>query len=254
MAKGVCRLLRAPRIADPETRVLSQLANRERNFLETVRTVIFANAENPYNRMFRLAGCSHEDLKGSVERDGLETALSAIHRAGIYLSHDEFKGKRPIVRSGQTIPSTDASFLNPLVSGSYQSRSGGSRSSGTVTLQSLEHQLYRECYHYFLDREFSLGSRAFVGVMPILPSAWGLGQCLQAARRGNRFERWFTTGGTLQDSGHYRAVTKIMVILARAMGAEVPFPTYFELDDFSPPQSGLPGGGKKGSPRGFTGW
>jgi hypothetical protein len=39
-----------------------------------------------------------------VRRDGLEDALRALYRAGVYLTVDEFKGRRPIVRGGQTIP------------------------------------------------------------------------------------------------------------------------------------------------------
>jgi hypothetical protein len=233
MSLGVVQLLRAPRISDPEGTVLAQMANRERNFLKTIQNAVFGNPGNPYKRMFQIAGCSYEDLEQGVTRDGLEPTLAALHRAGVYLSHDEFKCKKPILRSGQTIPVTQASFINPLVSGNYESRSGGSRSAGTITRQNLENQLYRECYHSFMSREFDLEHRAFVGMMPILPAAWGLGNCLQAVRRGSRAERWFTIGGTMRNSGHYRAVTKAMVILAKVMGADVPFPSYLQQDDFS---------------------
>ncbi len=233
MGRGVFQLLRAPRIADPEKTVLDQLANRERRFLETVRSVIFADARHPYRRMFQLAGCGYEDLKQRVEQDGLEDTLAALHRAGVYLSHDEFKCKKPIVRSGRTIPAAPASFLNPLVSRSYESRSSGSRSAGTVTRHNLQNQLYRECYAHFLQKEFDLENRILVGVMPILPSAWGLGSCLKAARAGRRIEKWFAAGGTWWDSGHYRAATKALMILAAVMGAKVAFPTYLKPDDFS---------------------
>ena len=101
------------------------MANRERNFLDTARSVIFANPAHPYHYMFRLAGCSYEDLERRVHREGLESTLAAIHRAGVWLSHDEFKGKKPIVRSGQTISASSASFLNPLAVGSFESSVNG---------------------------------------------------------------------------------------------------------------------------------
>ncbi|MBN1566320.1 MAG: hypothetical protein JXA73_00625 [Acidobacteria bacterium] len=233
MSRGVYHLLRAPGTADPEGTILAQLANRERHFLETVRRVIFADPEHPYHRMFQLAGCSYEDLKHGIERDGLESTLAALHRTGVCLSHDEFKCKKPIIRSGHAIPANHACFLNPLVSGSYEARSSGSRSAGTVTRHNLQNQLYRECYSHFLRKEFDLDNRALIGIMPILPSAWGLGNCLKAARGGRHIEKWFAVGGTLRDSGHYRAVTKAILILARLMGAKVPFPTYLKPDDFS---------------------
>jgi len=233
MSLGVYRLIRAHRISDPERTVITQMVNRERHFLETLRSTVFANPQNPYNRMFKIARCSCEDLEQGISSNGLESTLKELHRAGVYLSHDEFKCKKPIVRSGLTIPANHASFLNPLVSGTFESRSGGSRSAGTITPQNLQNQLYRECYHSFMSREWDLDRRAFVGMMPILPAAWGLGQCLQAARRGSRAERWFAVGGTMRNSGHYRTVTKSMVILAKVVGADVPFPSYLKQDDFS---------------------
>jgi len=234
MGRGVYNLLRTPRIENPEKAVLDQMANRERHFLETVRAVIFERRENPYFRMFQLAGCNYGDLRRGVEREGLESTLASLHRAGVYLTHDEFKCKKPIVRAGQTIPASAASFLNALVSGFYESRSGGSRSSGTVTRQNLINQMYRECQIEFMRKEFDLAHRATMGVMPILPSAWGLSNCLRAARYGEPFEKWYAIGGSLRDSGHYRAVTRTLVLLAKAMGAKVPMPVYLKPNDFSP--------------------
>jgi hypothetical protein len=233
MSRGVADLLRAPVMANPEAAVRTQMENRDRHFLQTARDVIFASAENPFCRMFQLAGCSYEDLRHGVEREGLEATLASLHRAGIFLSHDEFKCKKPIIRSGQTIPANEKSFLNPLVSGFYEARSSGSRSSGTITHHNLQNQLYRECYFHFLRKEFELDNRHPVGIMPILPSAWGLGICLRFSRFGKGVERWFAAGGTLRDSGHYRTITKAIVLLARSMGADVPFPTYLKPDDFS---------------------
>jgi len=233
MSRGVAGLLRASKIPNPEQAVLTQMANREHQFLETIQRTVFANPENPYHRMLQLAGCSYEDLKRGVWSNGLEPFLETLHRAGVYLSHDELKCKKPIVRSGQTIRANSGSFLNPLVSWTYEARSSGSRSSGTITRHNLQNQLYRECYSHFLQEEFDLHNRAHIGVMPILPSAWGLWTCIRAARSGGRVERWFAAGGSLRDSGHYRTVTKAIAILAKLMGADVPFPRYLEPDDFS---------------------
>ena len=72
MSLGVYRMLRAPRISDPEKTVLSQMVNREQHFLDLVRDAIFASPENPYNRMFQLAGCTCGDLEKQVLQNGLE--------------------------------------------------------------------------------------------------------------------------------------------------------------------------------------
>ena len=111
MARGLKMLLRAP-AADYQSQFRAQLERRSEVFLENVRRAIFANAEHPYCRMFRIAGCSYDDLADAVRRDGLEAALEAIRGEGVYLTHDEFKGKSPIVRSGRHIPTDEHIIRN----------------------------------------------------------------------------------------------------------------------------------------------
>ncbi len=77
--------------------------------------------------MLRLAGCELSDVKEQVERDGLETTLRRLYEAGVYLTHDEFKGQQPIIRSGNQIPYDVKSCANPLATGGIDSRSSGSR-------------------------------------------------------------------------------------------------------------------------------
>jgi len=234
MAAGIGRIVLAPRATGAEETLRRNLSRREESFLDTLRRAVFPFPDNPYVEMFRLSGWSYEDLEHHIRKDGLETTLSRLHRDGVYLSHDEIKGKTPIVRSGHTIPSDLNSFVNPLVTGLYETRSSGSRSPGTITRHNLECLLYWEAYDLPLTREFQLHERAMVSLSPILPAGWGLGQCIQAWRRGQPIERWFSVGGTLREAGPYRAVTKTLVYLARALGASVPVPEYLPEDDFTP--------------------
>lgn len=234
MAVGIYRLMRAAPPGDSFGLIRRQMENRESTFLETVKRAVFSDPEHPYHRMFRLAGCEYGDLAGTVWRRGLEETLKDLQAQGVYLAHDELKGKIPIVRSGQHIPSGESSFMNPLVAGLIESSSSGSRSRGTRTRQSTEYRVYREAYEIAIRREFALDERVHVALKPILPSAMGLGSCLRASRLGGRVDRWFAVGGTIRESLHYRAVTAFLVALGRAMGARAPFPTYLPPDDFSP--------------------
>jgi hypothetical protein len=52
------------------------------------------------------------DLNDEVSRHGLEPALMRLRKAGVYVTHEEFKGNVPIVHAGREIPSSTASFLN----------------------------------------------------------------------------------------------------------------------------------------------
>ncbi|MGD0014443.1 MAG: hypothetical protein ABSD56_08480 [Bryobacteraceae bacterium] len=234
MALGIYKFMRTRPLPDPEAVIRHQLENREANFLSTARQVIFSNPRNPYHEMFRLAGCTCEDLERAVHRDGLESALAALHRQGVYLTHDEFKGKAAIVRSGRHIPAQTRDFRNPLVVGRMDSLSSGSRSKGTRTPKSLELQLYREAHHLVCDREYGLEGRAHIEVKPILPSTSGLRAGLRAHRRGYEVDRWFAVGGGLRDSGHYRWLTQGLLRFGNLLGAGAPPPTYLPSNDFKP--------------------
>ncbi len=234
MLAGTHRLLRTPPHADPQAVIGEQMAHREERFLETVRRVVFGAPANPYHRMFRLAGCGFEDLAESVRRDGLEDALASLARQGVYLTHDEFKGRQPLVRSGEHIPATIDSFLNPLAAGMLASASSGSSGPRVHTSSSTENRLHREAYFQLVRQELGLAGRAYVQALAILPSGTGLFAGLQEARRGGKVDRWFAVGGNAIGSGHYRAGTSLLVLFARLLGAGVAFPTYLPRNDYSP--------------------
>jgi len=233
MASGLYSLLRTPPASDPDGMIRRQMENREQRFLELVRRVVFSNPANPYYQMFQLAGCTYDDLAEAVRRDGLESTLAALHRQGVYLLHDEFKGKKPIVRSNQEIAASPRSFRNPLIKGGMEGSSGGSRSSGTRTHRSTAQRLHGEAYAALYFREFGLAARAHVQVRPILPSTDGIMNCVRGSRLGCPAERWFSTYAKALDSAHYQVATHCLVRLARLCGEKVPFPVYMPPDDFS---------------------
>jgi hypothetical protein len=234
MMLGIRDLLRQPVVADPMAALRLQMEHREEHFLELARRVVFSNPRHPYHEMFRIAGCSAEDLAAEVGHSGLEPALEKLYAAGVYLTHDEFKGKTPLIRGGREIPYTPQALLNPLVRGGMMSRSSGSRSSGTPTPRSTRFQVYREIYHRLQWREFELAGRILVQVRPILPSSMGIGNNLRCIRFGAKPAKWFAQSGGWRETGHYRAVTHCIVRSAQLMGAPLPLPDYLPEDDFTP--------------------
>ena len=234
MAAGLFRYVRAPVTAGPEEKIRAQVANREARFLDTAGKVVFSDPAHPYYEMFRLAGCTWDDLADSVRRDGLDSTLERLYRSGVWLEHDEFKGVKPIVRGGRHIPSSPHSFRNPLIRGLLESSSGGSRSRGTRTPRSVEDLVTREDQEILRRREFSLSERTLVEVRPILPSTTGLNPCVRTARCGQPVERWFVPGGNWRSAGHYRAATYALVLWAKALGAPVPLPRQLPWNDFAP--------------------
>jgi len=234
VTSGFSDLLCAPRPRNPEELIRTGLENREEHFLDLARRVIFSNPANPYRQMFHIAGCEYGDLAAAVSRDGLEAALAALHRNGVYLAHDEFKLKMPIVRSNQTIAADKDSFRNPLTSGGITGWSGGSRSAGTKSQINAEAYVYREAYDKLMIEEFGLAGRRLVLVKPMLPAIDGMANFVRAARLGCTLDRWYSPIGRSADSTHYRLATYSLVALARLHGVRLPFPTDLPVNDFSP--------------------
>jgi len=96
MALGVYRMTRMPLEADPQSVVRRMIENREENFLYLMRRVVFNNPSNPYYTLFKWAGCDLSDLETSVRKNGLESTLESLRISGVYLTNDEFKGKKPL--------------------------------------------------------------------------------------------------------------------------------------------------------------
>src|SRR5579862_5218199 len=91
MAIGFAQMQLAPRPKDPLSVVRDQLAHREERFLQLARFVL-ERPDNVYRRMFDIAGCSYADLEAGVRKDGLRKTLTRLLHAGIYVTHDEFRG------------------------------------------------------------------------------------------------------------------------------------------------------------------
>jgi len=248
MTRGIGEYLRTSPHADPEDVIRRQLRNRASHFLDIVRQTVFANPQNPYFELFRQAGCTFADLEQAMDADGLEPTLTALHRQGVYITHDEFRGKTPIVRSGRSISSSPERFINPLARGRIVSTSSGSRGKRIRSPLSTQLRLYREAQTGLRLKELGLAGRIHLEVKPILPSMTGLGSCLWAKRLGRGVEKWFTVGGSLQNSGHYRGATRFMVLASNLMGGGVPFPDFLPPNDFSPVAACIARFRKKGLP------
>jgi hypothetical protein len=226
--------LRSPRLGDPVAEIRRQWEERESRFLDTLRRTVFARPTHPYRRMFELAGCELGDLADQVKRDGLEAALQALRRAGVFLSHDEFKGRTPIVRSGEHIPGDAASFTNPLVRGGLAGLSSGSRGVPVRTQQSLAFMRHAEAQTALVWREFDLHGRAHAELRAILPSLRAIETCAAAWRLGTPVDRWFTAAAPARSAIHYRAVTRLAVAIANLEGPVIPAPVYLPPNDFRP--------------------
>src|SRR5689334_1488084 len=86
------------------------VAQRDENFLELARTQVYNRPDSPYLRLLKLAGCAFVDLETEVRRHGLEATLERLAEAGVYVTSDEFKGKKDIVRGACSFRVSPAAF------------------------------------------------------------------------------------------------------------------------------------------------
>ncbi|MBA2448831.1 MAG: hypothetical protein H0V51_12475 [Chloroflexi bacterium] len=108
-----------------------RLERRELDFLGVVKWAIYEHAGSPYRELLGLAGCEYGDLERLVREQGLEGALHSLYRHGVYLTVDEFKGRRPVIRGSATLSVDPDRLRNPRSAVHVPAQSGGSRGIGT---------------------------------------------------------------------------------------------------------------------------
>ncbi|HWC01967.1 MAG TPA: hypothetical protein VHF87_04285 [Methylomirabilota bacterium] len=139
LAARLPRFLRHPLTAvEARAIVAARLGRRETSFLDTVARGAFDRPASPYRALLGLAGCERGDLERMVRQDGVEGALHALYRAGVYLTVDEFKGRRPIVRGGRTVATGSDGARNAPVGAHIPGGTSGSRGAPTPVPADLE--------------------------------------------------------------------------------------------------------------------
>ncbi|HWP57798.1 MAG TPA: hypothetical protein VNL14_07925 [Candidatus Acidoferrales bacterium] len=206
--------------------IQQKFAARAEHFLRLVKTSVFDYPRSPYRALFREAGCAWGDLEALVRRDGLEAALAALHRAGVYLKFDEFKGKREVKRGAKAFRFHEGDFDNPRLTSHFEVRSGGTRSSGTRTLIDLDFIAALALDTAILFDVHGLGRQPHAVWLPL--GGMALIALLMYSRVGAKSLRWFSQvdGRTARLSFKYRLGTDLLILYGRAFGGKLPLPEY----------------------------
>lgn len=232
MALALRNHFRSPVDPAPERRIREQIQNRGANFLSLVRPAL-SNPEHPYSQLFALAGCTFGDLECSVRRDGLEGALRALLAQGVYVTHDEYRGRAEIVRGGRHIPSSPADWINQRGKGEVVTSSSGTSGRSVQTGSSLEMVVDIEGGLMVMLRDLRMTERTVLNIGPILPG-FGLLLALVNKRMGLNSETWYAPAGGAPGNAHYRVATRLSVSILRLSGARIPYPVYLPPNEFGP--------------------
>jgi hypothetical protein len=226
--RGLRAFLRRPITVEEARRtILARHDRRADAFLTLVARAVFAHARSPYRALFRAAGCELGDVEALVRREGLDEALARLCAAGVSVSFDEFKGRQPARRGGQTFRFAEHDFDNPLVRPSLMFASGGSRGTPTRLHIDLDYLADRAALWCLWFAEHGLLGAPLVFATPYHPGSVNLQ--LICARFGSRFVRWFAIArdGSLA----YRIAAAYLNGLVSRIG-RLPRPEFVSPDGF----------------------
>ncbi|MBN1367952.1 MAG: hypothetical protein JW967_08500 [Dehalococcoidales bacterium] len=210
-----------------------RIRNRGKHFLTTVQKAIYENPVSPYLKLLRIAGCEYGDIETDVNKDGIESALDRLLKAGVYLKYEEFKKGSEVVRGSQRFRFKPSDFDNPFVSVLIQGSSSGSRGKGTRTTFDIGSQT-QGCYYRFpeLIANNTLGIPQSI-YKPILPATSGISLSLRQWKIGYPVAHWFTPVNEQQVNASLRDKLALRYILygSRIWGAKLAEPEYVDLQD-----------------------
>ncbi len=213
--------------------ITERLRNREQNLLMMVKRTIYDNKHSPYLKLLNLAGCEYGDIENMIRSDGIEPTLEKLYRKGVYLSVEEFKGKKEIIRRGRSFQFDERDFDNPLINPHLAGKSGGSRSAGIRTGYDLNYLgLGRAVYTMCLLDALDTLNTPHILWAPVTPG-FGPLELLACAKMGKTPAKWFSpvSSKAFKPPLINRIATNYIVHIGNLFGAKLPSPEYVPLHE-----------------------
>ena len=211
-----------------------RLERREAAFLDAMRRGVYERPGSSYRALLALAGCELRDVERLVGQVGVEGALHALYRAGVYLTVDEFKGRRPIVRGGRTVATGVEGIWNRPAGPHVPGRTSGSGGAPTPVPADLEFLRDRA-----VNSLMALSAReglAWRHATWSVPGSDALVPILRLAVAGARPSRWFALVPAAAPGLHprYRWSARVLSWAWTAAGLGTLRPVPASLEDPAP--------------------
>ena len=214
-----------------EEEIKKAFDDREKKFLELVRSQVFERPTSPYHKLLRVAGCEFSDLQMQVRRSGIEATLKQLAREGVYFTSEEFKGKKQVIRGGQSFRVVPELFGRRGVSAGYQTQSSGTTNDPIRSFVSLDLLAIRTPVTYIFFVAHGLFSHAHAMYDAILPGSAGINNLLIYARMGVMAERWFARKVAIKskvESIYHLFTTQLVVLAAKYFNPGFPRPEFID--------------------------
>lgn len=211
------------------------LDTRVERFLELARSQVYNRPESPYLRLLKHAGCEFSDLENQVRRHGLEQTLVALAREGAYLTWDEFKGEREVVRGSDRFAVSPKDFERRESSAGFTIQSSGTRNAPINTVSSLDWRILRSHINVISYTAHDIFSRAYAVYVPVLGGR--VSGPLMRGKAGIATERWFAPKVQVNswlETKYHHLITSLTIILANRFGASIAQPEFLEVGNVRP--------------------
>ncbi len=213
-------------------KIKSALERREETFLELARTHIYERPNGPYLRLLELAGCDFSDLRADVRKHGIEKTLERLAENGVYLTADEFKGKKPVVRGRESFRVTPEDFASLHLSAGFVTQSSGTKNGpvrSRLVLDWLAMKAWATCLFFSAHDLFSHSHAMYDA---ILPGSGGINNLLIYAKLGISTDRWFARKipvNTRLEAEYHYLMTRLIVLMGKRFGPGFPKPEFTDI-------------------------
>lgn len=208
------------------------LRNREQSLLTMVKRAIYDNEDSPYIQLLKIAGCEYGDFEKMVRSDGIEQTLHKLREAGVYITIEEFKGKREVCRGGKVFKFRESDFDNPFLAHNLKASSSASRSTGTKVIMNFDRYYYHAAHNILTFEAHGILGNPVLVWQPILPSTAGLPTMFRSIKMGATPIKWFSPveARKIKPSLTKRLATYYAVYASRLFGTAFPKPEYVSLE------------------------
>jgi hypothetical protein len=229
---GLQRFLNQPISFEEAKAIFAQrMEQREKNFLNFVKRCVYDNPSSPYIPLLRQAECDYGDMISGVHRYGIEGLLKMLNDAGVWISFDEFKGRKMLCRGGKEYYFSTSDFDNPLVSSGCEITTGGTSGRPIRSHLYLDFLAARACYDHFMFKMLDIYGTPLALWYPKLPAPTGIGNSLRYAKIGYPPKRWFNmlADSRIRSGWELRMATSAIILLSRLSTTPLPLPQDLSL-------------------------
>jgi hypothetical protein len=233
-AVGLRSFLRQPLTSEECRRQVERgLNTRDRALLVILERAVYGQARSPYRALLEHAGIELGDVERLLRESGVEGALERLHDEGVYVSLDEFKGRRPIQRPGLSLDVRPENFDGPLIGAAFVGSTGGSTGPRRRVFSDFDHRAHGAVYHRLFLEAFDLLERPAAVWRAAPPGSAGIGTVLGSAKVGQPVERWFSHNRLLPRRGIVKdfVFTAYTVAASRTSPMRLPWPEYVPVQE-----------------------